>query len=74
MTTAKLVDCCDWDCFYGILTVANADEDEVQNKIYEIKNGFYKKGFYDWTIEDVLNELPDEWEWDYETDISIIEI
>ena len=62
---ARLVECTDYDTTYGILTVENASVDEVQDKIYEIKNRFYDDGFDDWCIDDVLNEFPEEWEWVY---------
>ena len=35
---ANLVECSDYDVHYGILTVENVSVEEVQNKIYEIKN------------------------------------
>ena len=61
---AKLIDCSDFE-FYGILEVKNVDEKTVQNKIIDIKEKFYEDGFEDWSIEDVLNEFPEEWEWEY---------
>lgn len=62
---ARLVECSDYDMTYGILTVENASAEEVQNKIYEIKNRFNNEGFDDWCIDDVFAEFPDEWEWDF---------
>ena len=62
----RLVDCCDHDCQYGFLTLENVSLEEVQNKIYEIKKGFYKKEFYDWTLDDLFEEFPEEWKWDYD--------
>ena len=62
---ARLVECSDYDVQYGILTVENVSTMEVQKKIYEIKNRFYKEGFEDWCIDDVLEEFPEEWEWDF---------
>ena len=59
---ARLVECSDHDYDYGILHFKNASLDEVQNKIYEIKNKFYNEDFDDWTIDDVLEEFPEEWE------------
>lgn len=71
---AQLVECTDYKMVYGILVVENASVKEVQEKIYEIKNKFYDEGFDDWTIDDVLNELPDDWEWDFETNFDVLEI
>ena len=62
---ARLVECSDHDCQYGILTVENVDLKEVQDKIYEIKNKFYDEGFENWCIDDVLEKFPTEWEWDF---------
>ena len=62
---ARLVECSDYDMIYGILTVENASAEEVQAKIYEIKNRFNNEGFDDWCIDDVFAEFPDEWEWDF---------
>lgn len=73
---ARMIDCSDHDAQYGILTVHNVSLKEVQNKIYEIKNEFYDEGFDDWTIDDVFEKFPDEWEWDWiNTDVDyVIEI
>ena len=71
---ARLVECSDYDVQYGILTVENVSVEEVQNKIYEIKNKFYDEGFEDWTIDDVLENFPEEWEWDYVSSNEAIEI
>ena len=73
---ANLVECCEHDYVYGILTVENVSIEEVQNKIYEIKNDeeFLEEN-PDWTIDDVFEHFPKEWEWVFEhsTD-DIIEI
>lgn len=71
---ARLVECCDYDVVYGILTVENVSVDTVQEKIYEIKNRFYDEGFDDWCIDDVLVEFPDEWDWDYVNTDNVVEI
>ena len=71
---ARLVECSDHDCQYGILTVENASIEEVQNKIYEIKNKFYDEGFDDWYIDDVLMEFPEEWKWNYESNVAVVVI
>ena len=71
---AMLVECTDYDYVYGILEVKNVDEEMVQQKIYEIKNKFYEEGFDDWTIEDVLEQFPSEWDWEYNQTKSKIEI
>jgi hypothetical protein len=63
---ARLVECSDYDVQYGILTVENVSVKEVQDKIYEIKNKFYDEGFEDWTVADVLERFPMEWDWSYE--------
>ena len=67
---AMLVD----DTIYGVLRVEGVDEKTVQQKIYEIKNKFYKEGFVDWTVEDVLANFPPEWNWEYNQTDSKIEI
>lgn len=69
---ARLVECTDYDVTYGILTVDNVSADEVQKKIYEIKQKFLGEGFDDWTVEDVLMQLP--WEFSYEHNTDILEI
>jgi hypothetical protein len=61
---ARLVECSDHDVQYGILTVQNVSLEEVQNKIYEIKNKFHDEGFDEWCIDDVFVEFPKEWEWE----------
>ena len=71
---ARLVECSDYDEVYGILTVECVSAQEVQAKIYEIKNRFYDEGFDDWCIDDVLAEFPEEWEWDYVSGDDIVEI
>lgn len=71
---ARLVECSDYDVQYGILTVENVSVEEVQKKIYEIKNRFYNEGFEDWCIEDVMMEFPEEWEWNYEQSNDVLEI
>ena len=71
---ARLVECTDYDVLYGILEVKNISAEEVQSKIYEIKSRFWEEVDLDWTVEDVLNEFPEEWEWTYEREVAIIEI
>lgn len=69
---AKLVECTDYKMVYGLLEVKDVNEEEVQNKIYEIKNEFYENDIYDWTIEDVFEKFPYEWEWTYhQTDCTL---
>ena len=64
---ANLVECCGHDYVYGILTVEEVSTEEVQKKIYEIKNDEkFLKGNPDWTIDDVFEHFPKEWEWDFE--------
>ena len=62
---ARLVECSDHDCQYGILTVENVTLEDVQKKIYEIKNRFYEDGFDGWCIDDVFEQFPEEWEWEF---------
>lgn len=72
---ARLVECSDYDVQYGILTVEGVSVEEVQKKIYEIKSRFHNEGFDEWCVDDVLAELPEEWEWDFiQTDDDVIEI
>lgn len=61
MRSTRLVECSDHDYDYGILHFKNASLDEVQEKIYEIKSKFDDEE-WDWTIDDVLEEFPEEWE------------
>lgn len=63
---ANLVECSDHDVVYGILTVEEVSTEEVQKKIYEIKNDekFLEEN-PDWCIDDVFEYFPEEWEWDY---------
>ena len=64
---ANLVECSDHDVVYGILTVKNVSLEEVQRKIYEIKNDekFLEENPC-WTVDDVFEHFPKEWEWDYD--------
>ena len=71
---ARLVECSDYDVLYGILTVENASVEEVQNKIHEIKNKFFEEGFDDWCIDDVLEQFPEEWEWNCVSSDDVLEI
>lgn len=71
---ARLVECSDHDYQYGILTVENVELKEVQDKIYEIKNKFYDEGFDGWCIDDVFEEFPKEWEWDFVQGNGVLEI
>lgn len=61
MRSVRLVECSDHDYDYGILHFKNVSLDEVQQKIYEIKNRLYEKD-WDWTIDDVVEAFPEEWE------------
>lgn len=64
---ARMTECSDHDVQYGILTVDNVSLEEVQNKIYEIKCKFSDEGFDDWWIDNVFEEFPEEWEWNYDS-------
>ena len=71
---AILVECTDYDTMYGILEVQEVSEEDVQDKIYEIKRQFVKDGVDDWTIEDVLENFPDEWMWEFDDCAGTVEI
>ena len=71
---AMLVECTDYDTVYGILTVENVSAQEVQHQIYEIKKRFHNEGNDCWSIDDVLEQLPEEWDWDFERGIRLVEI
>ena len=73
---ANLIECCGHDYTYGILTVEGVSLEEVQNKIYEIKNDEkFLEESPDWTIGDVFEKFPEDWKWVFEhsTD-NVIEI
>ena len=72
---AKLIECTDCNQVYGFLTVEDVSVEEVKNKIGEIKKDFNDKGIDDWTIDDILNNFPENWIYSFEDDIeNIIEI
>lgn len=54
----RLVDCCEYECIYGYMLIKNFTIDELQDKIYEIKNQFDDD--YSWCIGDVLEKFPPE--------------
>lgn len=58
----KLVDCSDSD-EYGIIVATGITPDEIQRKILEIKSNFSDDE--EWEIEDVLEQFPEEWDWNY---------
>lgn len=65
-TRVKVMECCDHDVCYGILKIHNITVDKIQKKIYEIKNNEdFLEEYPDWTIDDVFNQFPDEWEWEF---------
>lgn len=70
----RLIDAVENNTVYGYLEVQDIEEEKVQDKIYEIKNRFYDGGFYDWTINDVLNEFPEEWNWNFYEEGGVLEI
>lgn len=49
----------------GILTVKNKSAEEVQEKVDEIKNLFDTAGLKNWGIQKILDEFPDDWQWNY---------
>ena len=61
---ARLVEVSDYKVLYGLLMVKDVSVKEVQDKIYEIKNKFCEEGFDDWSISDVFEQFPEEWEWE----------
>lgn len=67
MNIMTLNECTDYDMEYGYLVCEN-DEisvDEIQDKINEIKNKFYDDGYEDWDIEEVIENMPNEWKVSY---------
>lgn len=74
ITVARVVECSDYDVTYGVLTIENVTEKEVQEKIYEIKNGFLDEGVDDWIVDDVLAKFPDGWKWSFERNVGLLEI
>ncbi len=72
---AKLIECTDYNQVYGFLTVEDVSVEEVKNKIGEIKKDFNDKGIDDWTIDDILDNFPEDWIYSFENDVkNIIEI
>ena len=58
----RVVECSDHDMIYGYLEIENVTEDEVQQKIYEIKNDKqFLEEYPDWCIDDVFDRFPEEW-------------
>ena len=71
----RIVECSDWNTIYGYLKIKDVSAEDVQSKIYEIKNDErFLEEHPDWTVEDVLNEFPDEWKWEYTYDNHVVEI
>lgn len=71
----RVVECSDHDILYGILDIdGSVDIRELQQKIYEIKAKFESEGRTDWTVEDVIEELPQEWFYAFEQDTESVEI
>lgn len=58
----KLVDCSDSD-EYGIIVATGIAPSEIQRKILEIKSNFSDDE--EWKVEDVLEQFPEEWDWNY---------
>lgn len=65
---ANLRECTDRSVVYGILEVEMVSPREVQEKINEIKAAFDEEGFHDWTIDDILEQFPPEWDWNFTPD------
>lgn len=72
MRKFRLVEVTDHDVFYGFLVVENEDimQEEIQQKINEIKNSEEDIFLEDnWTIEDVVERMPENWgAWYEDTD------
>ena len=71
---AILLDCCDTEVVYGVLTVDDVSVDDVKQKICEIKENFFCNGNYDWTIEDIFAQFPNEWTWNYKNSVNYLMI
>lgn len=76
ITRIKLVECTDRDVEYGIIELKNINVETFQNKIYEIKKDFLDKDIDDWTVDDVLEKLPNDWQWERleKEELKIVEI
>ena len=60
--TARLVDCIDSGTTYGTLRFKTATAEEVQAEIYAVKSRYANNGNDEWTIWDVIDEMPSEWD------------
>ena len=72
----KVVECCDHKEVYGYLEIENVSVEEVQQKIYKIKNSKkFLKECPDWCIDDVFERFPSNWNWNFILDDeNIVEI
>ena len=70
----RLIDAVENDTVYGYLEIHGVEKEVIQDKIYEIKNRFCDKAFNDWSIDDVMNEFPEEWDWKFHSNDEILEI
>lgn len=61
MNAIILHECTNWDVVYGII-MTEESEANVYKAIRDIKTRFYRNDIYDWTVEDVLNELDFDFE------------
>ena len=65
----KVVECCDHEEVYGYLKIENVSVEEVQQKIYEIKNDDrFREECPDWCIDDVFERFPSNWKWSFISD------
>ena len=65
----KVVECYDHKVVYGYLEIENASVEEVQQKIYEIKNDDrFREECPDWCIDDVFERFPSNWKWSFISD------
>ena len=72
--TARLVECTDYDTTYGTLYFKHTTTDELQKKIYDLKRRYNEDGDNEWCIDDIIEELPSEWECYLADGDDIIEI
>lgn len=74
-TIIKVVECTNHKDVYGFLIVKNAKKEEVQQKIYDIKNSdeniFVNS---EWTIEDVFKRFPQKWDYKFIQNDCCVEI
>lgn len=69
-----VVECSDNDYMYGTLQVDDSiTQEEMQEKINQIKREL-EDCDWDWSIEDVFEKLPEEWNATFESGVNVIQI